>query len=258
MKKLLRSPISEKQTGLRQAGQSLREQMSALDEKVVQHLLAAAALFMVMWMEWFAVWFKLPRQPWLYTLLFLGCGFYAGWHLRKLAQTRRNLRHGEEAERAIGSLLETIGPKFGFRVYHDLIGDGFNVDHILIGPRGVFCVETKYRSKPARGQTVIDYDGSTLHINSGPADEAIVIQAKAQGRYLRELLASDEQRVWVQPLVTFPGWYVKTTRPLERRDVLVLNDKQLEHYLNSQPEQFAPEVVRNWQKTLESLLRTAG
>lgn len=254
-KKSVRSPISDKQAGLRQAGQSLREQMAKQEEKIVQHLLVPACLFMVMWMEWFAVWFKLPRQPWIFTALFVGGCFYTGWRLYKIVQVRRNLRRGEEAERAVGSLLEAIGPKLGFRVYHDLLGDNFNVDHILIGPRGVFCIETKYRSKPARGQTVIDYDGATLRINGGPADAAIIIQAKAEGRYLRAVLSTDEKRVWAQPVVVFPGWYVKTTRPLEKGEVPVFNEQMLETYLASKPEQFAPEVVGQWRHTIEALLR---
>lgn len=254
-KKSVRSPISDKQVGLRQAGQSLREQMAELDEKAIQHLLVPACLFMVMWMEWFAVWFKLPRQPWIFTALFVGGCFYTGWRLYKIVQVRRNLRRGEAAERAVGSLLEAIGPKLGFRVYHDLLGDNFNVDHILIGPRGVFCIETKYRSKPAKGQTVIDYDGATLRINGGPADAAIIIQAKAEGRYLRNLLSENEQKVWIQPLVVFPGWFVKTVCPPDSLSVRVFNEKMLETYLASKPEQFAPEVVGQWRQTIEALLR---
>ena len=38
----------------------------------------------------------------------------------------------------------------GFAVFHDVPGDkAFNVDHVVIGPQGVFAVETKGRGKPA-------------------------------------------------------------------------------------------------------------
>ena len=40
----------------------------------------------------------------------------------------------------------------GFWVFHDLPGDGpFNVDHVAVGPQGLFAVETKGRPKGARG-----------------------------------------------------------------------------------------------------------
>lgn len=251
-----RSPIASQYAGLRQAGQSLREQRGKEDEKLLQILLAPLLLFFAAWMEWISVLFNQPRRPWLYTTFFaLGC-IYAFWRIYKIRPFYRNLRRGEEAERAVGTLLEQIGPKLGFRVYHDLVGDNFNVDHILIGPRGVFCIETKYRSKPLKGQTVIDYDGETLRINGGPADAAVIIQAKAEGRYLREILSTDEKRVWAQPVVLFPGWFVKTSRVLARGEVPVFNEKLLEGYLAEKPEQFPPEVVSLWRQKVEALLRS--
>ena len=50
----------------------------------------------------------------------------------------------------------------GYRVYHDLPAEGFNIDHVAVGRNGVFAMETKGRSKPAKGNVTVVYDGRTL------------------------------------------------------------------------------------------------
>jgi hypothetical protein len=50
----------------------------------------------------------------------------------------------------VGQYLETLRAR-GYRVLHDLIGDGFNVDHALIGPDSIFTVETKTYHKARQG-----------------------------------------------------------------------------------------------------------
>ncbi|GJM24502.1 MAG: hypothetical protein DHS20C16_09170 [Phycisphaerae bacterium] len=52
----------------------------------------------------------------------------------------------------------------GYRVYHDIQCDGFNIDHVLIGPGGVFVIETKTASKPTKGNATIKYDGESTRI----------------------------------------------------------------------------------------------
>ena len=61
-------------------------------------------------------------------------------------------------ERAVGQTLEALRRK-GYRVFHDLIGEGFNLDHVIISEHGVFSVETKTYSKPAKGGCKIIYNG---------------------------------------------------------------------------------------------------
>lgn len=65
---------------------------------------------------------------------------------------------------------------------HDEIGQGFNLDHVLIGSAGVFTIETKTLSKPVRGQARIKFDGERFLVNGFEPDRDPVIQAKAQAK----------------------------------------------------------------------------
>jgi hypothetical protein len=51
----------------------------------------------------------------------------------------KSLRLGLEGEVAVGQFLDEYCRERGYKVLHDLQGDGFNVDHVLIGPAGIFA-----------------------------------------------------------------------------------------------------------------------
>lgn len=53
----------------------------------------------------------------------------------------------------------------GGLVFHDIPGEGFNIDHVVIGKSAVLAVETKSRKKPAsagKHSARVVYDGSRL------------------------------------------------------------------------------------------------
>jgi len=52
--------------------------------------------------------------------------------------------------------------ELGYTAFHDIPGDGFNVDHALIGPGGVFAIETKAISKRPGPDAKVDYEARTV------------------------------------------------------------------------------------------------
>lgn len=78
------------------------------------------------------------------VLLFISAIFsvVAGLKLRSTLYEYRRCRLGYLGERAVGHHLNRLAAD-GYRVYHDLQFEGFNIDHVLVGPSGVYSVETK-------------------------------------------------------------------------------------------------------------------
>ncbi|MDE3041335.1 MAG: NERD domain-containing protein [Nitrospirota bacterium] len=95
----------------------------------------------------------------------------------------RNLRLGREGERVVGQMLEPLREK-GYQVFHDIPGDGFNIGHAIVGPAGIFTVETKTRTKPMSGSSKIVYDGHAIRIEDGPSFQKPLKQARAQAQWL--------------------------------------------------------------------------
>lgn len=125
-----------------------------------------------------------------------------------------------------------------------MVGTDFNIDHVLIGPAGVFTVETKTHSKPSRGDARIVFDGENVHVNGRAPDRNPVIQAKAQAGWLRGLLSESTGRKFdVRPIVVYPGWFVEQKADATRQ-VWVLEPKALPGFLAHQRETLTSEDVK--------------
>ena len=143
----------------------------------------------------------------------------------------------------MGEFLERLRES-GFKVFHDIPGPQFNIDHVVIGPKGVFTIETKTWSKPARGQPRITFDGESLKAAGFDPDRDPIVQGRAQARWLNQLLAeSTGRKVPVRPVIVFPGWFIEGPPREKKSEVWVLEPKLLPAYLDHEPEVLAPEDV---------------
>jgi hypothetical protein len=145
----------------------------------------------------------------------------------------RNRDLGYFGERIVGEALDPLKAQ-GFRVFHDVpAGDDshpFNLDHVVVGPTGVFAIETKTRrkrrgaSRPGYAEHEIIYDGQVLAYPWGEDTHGLA-QTLRQAAWLRawlhDLLGAE---IPVHPILTFPGWMVISRAP---GAVTVLNPKQL-------------------------------
>jgi hypothetical protein len=141
---------------------------------------------------------------------------------KKLAQ---KLNLGLDAELAVGQELNHL-MREGFWVYHDFPADNFNIDHVLIGPAGVFAVETKGRAKPLKddGSTEREvlYDGEYLHFPHKKEQKPLK-QAETQAKWLSKWLTSAVgEPVSVTPILALPGWFIRQT---QRKGIPVINGK---------------------------------
>ncbi len=237
-----KSPIKDKP--LRNPGQSLEEhQLDLAFNKVLGPFLLAVFVLLLAALEWWRHFMSSPPQPWIFTVLAAAVVAYAGWQVAHAWPQIRALRQGRDGERAVGQYLDRLRAK-GYEVFHDIVGDGFNVDHVLIGPAGVISVETKTWSKPLRGEARIVVDGDRLLANGVEPERDPLAQARAERDWLRNLLEESTGRsLPVRAVILFPGWYVE--RPRDRAlDVWVLNPKALQGFLEHEPKQLETENVR--------------
>jgi hypothetical protein len=141
-------------------------------------------------------------------------------------------------------------------VFHDVPGEGGNIDHVIISTRGIYTIETKTRSKPAKGECKVLYDGDTVSVNRGPADPGPIIQAKAQAAQLKRLLREiTGRRLPVRPVVVFPGWYVEPTEHARSSDVWVLSPKAVYKWIEREPETVSADAVRHATSQLAAHVR---
>jgi hypothetical protein len=242
VKEETRSPIKDKP--LRLPGQSLREERARLvEDKIEQPALLAVVLFVLMLLEWWRSYSGMKPSPQLFTLVFVLALCFLAWRVWRLRPKLRALRQGLEGEMAVGQFLERLREQ-GYQVFHDMIGQGFNVDHVIVGPAGVFTIETKTWSKPARGEPTLEFDGERLVAAGYEPERDPIVQAKAQASWLQRLVEeSAGRRVPVRPVIVFPGWFVKQSKG-STREVWVLEPKALPGFLAHEEARITPEDVK--------------
>jgi hypothetical protein len=123
---------------------------------------------------------RLPRAG----LVGLVAAALVGWRLRfRLSEQARSWQRGAHGERRTARLLDRL-TRDGFVVFHDLAipGSPANVDHLVIGPTGLFVID----SKQWTGSVQQGADGLVWH-NHYRLDrtlEAVRWEAETVGRLL--------------------------------------------------------------------------
>ncbi len=242
MKGRTKSPLKDKP--LRNPGQSLEERKRDLVLDRLLHPLLIALIFSIFaLMEIVRVTFDSPPQPWFWGAVAL---IAIAWAVYRVHQTQPQLKAlslAIDGEKAVGQYLEKLRTD-GFEVFHDVCGSNFNLDHVIIGPAGIFTIETKSWRKPERGETKIAFDGETLTAAGRKPDRDPVIQARAQASWLSELLKeSTGKKLPVKPVVLFPGWFIEQAAGTSR-DVWVLNPKSLPEFLRHEQIRMVEDDVK--------------
>ena len=250
-----RSPLKDRP--LRNPGQSLDDQIQDLTYDYMAWPTFLALFFVLLAaLEWFRYLRTIPPSPRLYTSGAVAIFVFAAYRFFKGLPRLRALKLGRDGEKAVGQFLERLRER-GYQVFHDVIGGSFNLDHVVIGPAGIFTVETKTHSKPMADARVV-FDGEAIRIDGFEPDRDPVIQAKAQASWLRELLAESTGRKFaVKSAIVFPGWFVDYTGPKERT-IWVLNPKALPSFLDHEPARLSQEDIKLAAFHLSRFVRTNG
>lgn len=152
----------------------------------------------------------------LLTVCFVSILFFTVkmWKIQKRSWA---LSLGFDGERYVGQILTDSLVPLGCRVFHDLPFDGFNVDHLVVSPCGVFVVETKTYSKPVNLKTgkaeyKITYDGRSLVFPRKVRQGNELGQTSCITKKVAEWLSGETgTNVPVQAVLLFPGWFIEVT-----------------------------------------------
>lgn len=205
-----RSPIENRT--VYGAGEQLRKR---IDEHGDEMLFALTMLFFIgplllsLWAMQRVPWQQVRVGLWDYVLVgvYAGVAIAAVWRIQRHAALRRMAKAGLQAELYTAQELNRL-MALGCTVLHDVPGERFNIDHVVIGPRAVYAVETKSVRKP-QGNYKVTYDGGKLHF-PGFSDSKRVEQTRRQAdwlaKHLRQVLG---RPVPVVPALALPGWWIE-------------------------------------------------
>ena len=210
---------SFKQDLLRIPGGSLLMRLDNLNEQINLYLVYVIILPLVIYSALISYSYFQAEQPslaviWIASIISIALIAYMAYNLVKFLSRRKGVRLAYEGELAVGQELNQL-MLHGYHVYHDFPADTFNIDHIIVGPKGVFAVETSTRSKGSSPngsqEATVTYDGRMLTF-ADTTDFETIEQAEQQAEWLSEWLgAATGEPIAVRAIVTLPGWVVKRT-----------------------------------------------
>jgi len=241
---------------LRTPGQSLDEEIQEiLDGEVFSYLFLPLVMAMLVFYNWL-LWFQIIQLPNPTILTFALCiiSIFSVYKILKLKKRIKKLRLGRDGEKAVGQTLDALRAK-KYRVFHDVIGGKFNLDHVIVSEHGVFSIETKTYSKPEKGECKIIYSDEGISINGYKPEKKILIQVSAQKKWLeKQIVKLTGIKLKVKPVVVFPGWYIENRN--KRNDIWVLEPKALPTFINKIPKNLTKENVRLISNHLSIYIRT--
>jgi hypothetical protein len=211
-------------TNRRIPGQSLLSEFNDLTADLFGHLFMMILIFNFPFIHlgMYQLLGKEVDSIWPIVLITTLAIIYVVFKLMRTVKRRNNLRLGLEAEWAVSLELHDI-ESVNYKVFHDIQCDKFNIDHLVVGPNGVFAIETKGRRKPNNSKNaeaksrehVVSVNGKILEFPNY-TDTSIIEQAVRQAKWATTWLSNATgEQIAVSPVVTIPGWYVKTNaKPL--------------------------------------------
>jgi len=214
-------------------GQSIRDERDTLlNEQLSDYLLLAVGFCFLAGWEWFRRWKTLPYGAETMTFAAVLMTGYCGFRISQLRKQLRNLNLAEKGERRISELLTQLRRK-RYVAFDDIVVTGENVDHVLVGPGGIFAIETKTYSIFGNGCVGVDEAG-VLRLANKPALGNPLDQAKRCAEKVRKLLHDRTRRPYkIMPVLIFPGWTLKTAKA--QTGVVVLNDGTITEFFEGMP-----------------------
>ena len=203
----------------------IRDHDDAISEALMMMVLAVP-IFLLAWALQFVPWEQVGFGIAEGMFVVAAVGMF-GWGVHGFIRhvgNRRKAHEGLAAERMTAQELNRLIGS-GCQVLHDVPGDGFNLDHVVISPRGVFMVETKSFKKPVKATDdrhyKVQYDGKALLFPNWSSVKPID-QARKQAQWLaRYLRTATNQQIPVIATVALPGWWIDLVKGSASADVRV-------------------------------------
>ena len=159
------------------------------------------------------------------VIIVLGDLGFTGYMLYRIVRARRDHRHAWAMRRAVGGVLERTNLG-GYRLFNEVRVEDEVIDHVLLGEKGVFIINTIARQVPRK------LDAPTVKLKAGKlgfsdgAIEGIPVGDAARKLSLLggELSRRVGHRVHVRSILAVPGW---NSQPDADANHLLLNENNL-------------------------------
>jgi len=165
-----------------------------------------------------------------------------------------NWQDGAIGEQWTGQTLRKLESQ-GWRIFHDLTASRGNIDHVAVGPGGVFLLD----SKRWRGSITVDGDSAVVHRMEDPDlhwQFTSPAHVKSLAREVHEAVrANTRASVWVTPVIVLWGEFAQM---VAGDTCMFVHGDALAQWLRDQPTRIAPGRVEQIAEAVAGALAPPG
>lgn len=240
---------------LRGPGESLRKEITKIDESILLELLGGVLAALMVVPLTVSASLYLGASPVLALAVagvaFLALSSLSASRLVKSWKRRQALYLGWFGERVVAEKLAPL--RFsGWHVFHDVPfvrnGKPFNIDHVVVGEGGLFVLETKVRRKgggrSGQADDHVVFDGQALHWPRFKNDEEGLEQAERNATTLSAWIKEELGfTLPATPILVIPAWSLKFTQQREPRQCRVDSANWIQNTFKDRAAILPPQTV---------------
>jgi len=193
---------------MHEAAQRFRDELDRLSSSQSTYL-SGALVFAVLFVSAYVLQAQhlFPGYPtWqLYSQLvfLLLVSVFAAYRLVNIGVARYRVRFLRDANLAIGHQLQQLSAG-GTRVFHDVAVSNGIVDHVIIGPKGLYAVNVVARRSAKRAHARLREN--SIEFSNGKVQCPIVALAAKTARLQKEFRQLLGHKIRLRSVIAVPGW----------------------------------------------------
>ena len=228
-------------------GESLQEKIRDYEFKVMEQVMLPAiyaVLAVLAWLLYITSYQMNFPAAVLMSVIAVVLIIRGYFKIKKTRWVLKRYRKGLEGERLVGETLNRLSNESTF-VFHDIPGNRFNVDHIIVSTRGIFAIETKHFNREICNEFF--YDGLMIYrvMKNGrkfPCPK-LLPQIDGEARFIQqEIERRAEIKLPVIKVGILIGAYITCSENF--KDYWLLNDVAFVKIFNQQKEIFDSSVAK--------------
>jgi hypothetical protein len=157
----------------------------------------------------------------------------------------RGYKQGFEGEKQVTKVLSSLSDDYFLINDVQLVaGKRSNIDHIVLGPTGIFVLETKNHSGK-----IICYEDSWTGIGQNPSTQARINASKVY-KVIKASGIFESKLPWIQAVAVFANKKVKLDRRKASSNVEVLKIEELTNYITRETRRLSAQEIESMSKEI--------
>ena len=152
------------------------------------------------------------------SVLLMAAAAVCVWSYRRGVVCVERFFKGARGEEKVAAILRSLPAPY--HIFNDFVACGRHIDHVVVGPAGVYAVETKFW----RGRVTIE-DGDILLDGSLP-DRSPLAQVLGEAKLVKEQLVKSGWKGDVTPVLVFAS-DTFNAQPAELHGAVIMNSNAL-------------------------------